>query len=80
MDGSQTMPPTVLRELLSDQTRRRGFDREPAGFRPGVASYPSHGIEPTEILTKAREALEKAVNNADLPGLGLVIVAPQRPL
>jgi len=46
----------------------------------GVASYPSHGIEPTEILTKAREALEKAVNNADLPGLGLVIVAPQRPL
>ncbi len=46
----------------------------------GVASYPSHGIEPTEIIAKAREALEKAVNNADLPGLGLVIVAPQRPL
>ncbi len=46
----------------------------------GVASYPSHGIEATEILSKAREALEKAVNNADLPGLGLVIVAPQRPL
>ncbi len=46
----------------------------------GVASYPSHGIEPTEIIAKAREALEKAVNNADLPGLGLVIVVPQRPL
>lgn len=46
----------------------------------GVASYPSHGIEAPEILAKAREALEKAVNNADLPGLGLVIVAPQRPL
>jgi hypothetical protein len=32
----------LARELLSDQTRRRGFDREPAGFRPPERSaYPS---------------------------------------
>jgi diguanylate cyclase (GGDEF)-like protein len=45
----------------------------------GIASYPSHGIEAPEILSRAREALERATSNVDLPGLGLVIVAPQRP-
>ena len=45
----------------------------------GVASYPTHGMDPVTILTKATEAMEKAVTNLALPGLGLVIVAPQGP-
>lgn len=55
-------------------------DRRILKVSAGVASYPSHGIEPTEILSRAKEALERATSNADLPGLGLVIVAPQSPL
>jgi|GEM_PF-2598239 len=46
----------------------------------GVASYPSHGIEPAEILVTAKSALKQASDNLELPGLGRVIVAPQRPL
>ncbi|WP_298212130.1 diguanylate cyclase [Ferrimicrobium sp.] len=46
----------------------------------GVASYPSHGIEPAEILITAKSALKQAADNLELPGLGRVIVAPQRPL
>ncbi len=46
----------------------------------GVASYPSHGIEPAEILVTAKSALKQASENLELPGLGRVIVAPQRPL
>ncbi|EQD32557.1 diguanylate cyclase [mine drainage metagenome] len=45
----------------------------------GVASYPTHGMDPATILSKATEAMEKAVTNSALPGLGLVIVAPQGP-
>ncbi len=45
----------------------------------GVASYPTHGMDPTTILSKAMAAMEKAVTNLALPGLGLVIVAPQGP-
>jgi hypothetical protein len=45
-----------------------------------VASYPSHGIEPAEILVTAKSALKQASDNLELPGLGRVIVAPQRPL
>jgi diguanylate cyclase (GGDEF)-like protein len=46
----------------------------------GVASYPSHGIEPAEILVTAKSALKQASDHLELPGLGRVIVAPQRPL
>jgi diguanylate cyclase (GGDEF)-like protein len=46
----------------------------------GVASYPSHGIEPAEILITAKSALKQASDNLELPGLGRVIVAPQRPM
>ncbi|KJE76928.1 GGDEF domain-containing protein [Ferrimicrobium acidiphilum] len=46
----------------------------------GVASYPSHGIEPAEILITAKSALKQASDNLELPGLGRVIVAPQRPI
>jgi diguanylate cyclase (GGDEF)-like protein len=46
----------------------------------GVASYPSHGIEPAEILITAKNALKQASDNLELPGLGRVIVAPQRPM
>ena len=46
----------------------------------GVASYPSHGIEPADILITAKSALKQASDSLDLPGLGRVIVAPQRPM
>lgn len=58
----------------------RRLDHTISKVSAGIASYPSHGIEATDIVNKAREALERATSNADLPGLGLVIVAPQRPL
>jgi diguanylate cyclase (GGDEF)-like protein len=46
----------------------------------GVASYPSHGIEPTEILVTAKIALKQAAESVTTPGLGRVVVAPQRPM
>jgi len=46
----------------------------------GVASYPSHGIEPTEILLTAKIALKQAAESVTTPGLGRVVVAPQRPM
>jgi len=46
----------------------------------GIASYPSHGIEATDLLMTAKRALSKAASQPDGPGLGLVIVAPQRPI
>lgn len=61
-------------------TQARKADDVIAKVSAGIASYPSHGIEAAEILSRARDALERATANADLPGLGLVIVAPQRPI
>ncbi|MGC8480469.1 MAG: GGDEF domain-containing protein [Acidimicrobiales bacterium] len=61
-------------------TQARKADDVIAKVSAGIASYPSHGIEAAEILSRARDALERATSNADLPGLGLVIVAPQRPI
>jgi len=46
----------------------------------GVASYPSHGIEPAEILVTAKTALKQAAESLTTPGLGRVVVAPQRPM
>ncbi len=46
----------------------------------GVSSYPSHGIEPEELMTTAKEALRRSMEEVETPGLGKVIVAPQRPL
>lgn len=51
-----------------------------ARISAGVASYPSHGIEPAEVLLTAKTALAQAAENTMTPGLGRVVVAPQRPM
>ncbi len=66
-------------ERIQIAQSKRGNDRI-AKVSAGIASYPNHGMEPTQVLSKAREALERACSNVSLPGLGIVIVAPQGPI
>ncbi len=65
-------------ERIQIAQSKYGDDRI-AKVSAGVASYPTHGMDPATILSKATEAMDKAVTNLALPGLGLVIVAPQGP-
>lgn len=45
------------------------------GFAAGVASYPTHGFEPDEVLRQARAALARAIATDPGQGLGHVEVA-----
>lgn len=52
--------------------------KEPAGavgLAAGVAGYPTHGLQPTEVLARARAALMRAVAAGSGHGLGSVEVA-----
>jgi hypothetical protein len=51
-DGAVWTAERIRRNLLEGGGRRR--------FRAGVASYPSHGLEPEELEAKARAALASA--------------------
>ncbi|MHB8189828.1 MAG: diguanylate cyclase [Ferrimicrobium sp.] len=66
-------------ERIQVAQARRG-DTSISKVCAGVASYPSHGIEPTDILVTAKQALAKASAKIEGTGLGLVIVAPQKPI
>ncbi len=68
----------VAERIQIAQARRA--DNSVAKVCAGVSSYPSHGIEPGELMTTAKEALRGSMEEAESPGLGKVIVAPQRPL
>lgn len=50
-------------------------DAEGAGLAAGVASYPTHGLQPAEVLVRARGALMRAVAADSGYGIGTVEVA-----
>jgi diguanylate cyclase (GGDEF)-like protein len=50
-----------------------------AALVAGVASYPTHGLQPQEILSQARLALARAKTRGAAPGTGQVEVATHDP-